>query len=79
MPPPSPVAIAIITTPNRSNFLKPAFSTPDADENITATIVIQYRLDNSKGVGSSNIEGFIFCFSLEPIYAFTRYPIIASL
>jgi uncharacterized membrane protein YeiH len=40
-PPPSPVVIAIIMTPNKSNFLNPAFKTPEADDTITASSVIQ--------------------------------------
>lgn len=56
-PPPSPVAMAMIITPNRSNCLNPAFRTPEADETITASNVIQYRFSKRVGVGSNDIYG----------------------
>jgi hypothetical protein len=55
VPPPNPVVMPMINTPNKSNFRQPARKTPDAEDTATATMVSQYREDNRAGVISKII------------------------
>jgi len=64
-PPPNPVAIAIIMTPNKSNCLNPALSTPEADETITANNVIQYKFSKRDCVGSNQLTDKLISISIE--------------
>jgi len=64
VPPPNPVVMPMIKTPNKSNFLHPARKTPDAEDTATAVMVSQYREDNKSDV----ISKIIIYYSMKSIF-----------
>ena len=64
--------VTVIITPNRPDCPNPAFRTPGADETITASNVIQYKLSKCAGAGSNiiyNSSAIAFGTELLPVNA----------
>jgi hypothetical protein len=68
VPPPNPVVMPMIKTPNKSNFRQPARKTPDAEDTATAVMVSQYREDNRAGVISKIIINYSTNFFVKKQY-----------